>query len=141
MSAKWYKTHTRFAVLSCYTLKKSKKLAFPLPYQNKFVSLPCKIHIIKNKMANKNEATLSNKGDMTSFIFGNYNIRFRTSSRLKRYTDVKEWDNGYIVVMADYDGIGITEEYIDLIPILKNLYINPSLFLKPIQTVKIKQND
>ena len=92
-------------------------------------------------MANKNEATLSNKGDMTSFIFGNYNIRFRTSSRLKRYTDVKEWDNGYIVVMADYDGIGITDEYIDLIPILKNLYINPSLFLKPIQTVKIKQND
>lgn len=92
-------------------------------------------------MANKNEATLSNKGDMTSFIFGNYNIRFRTSSRLKRYTDVKEWDNGYLVVIADYDGIGITEEYIDLIPILKNLYINPSLFLKPIQTVKIKQND
>ena len=62
-------------------------------------------------MANKNEATLSNKGDMTSFTFGNYNIRFRTPSRLKRYTDVKEWDNGYIVVMADYDGIGITEEY------------------------------
>ena len=92
-------------------------------------------------MANKNEATLSNKGDMTSFTFGNYNILFRTPSRLKRYTDVKEWDNGYIVVMADYDGIGITEEYIDLIPILKNLYINPSLFLKPIQTVKIKQND
>ena len=78
---------------------------------------------------------------MTSFEFGNYNSRFRTPSRLKRYTDVKEWDNGYIVVMADYDGIGITEEYIDLIPILKNLYINPSLFLKPIQTVKIKQND
>ena len=91
-----------------------------------------------NKMANKNEATLSNKGYMTSFIFGNYNIRFRTSSRLKRYTEVKEWDNGYIVVMADYDGIGIIEEYIDLIPILKNLYINPSIFLKPIQSVKIK---
>ena len=89
-------------------------------------------------MANKNEATLSNKGYMTSFIFGNYNIRFRTSSRLKRYTEVKEWDNGYIVVMADYDGIGIIEEYIDLIPILKNLYINPSIFLKPIQSVKIK---
>ena len=91
-----------------------------------------------NKMANTNEALLSNKGYMTSFIFGNYNIRFRTSSRLKRYTEVKEWDNGYIVVMADYDGIGIIEEYIDLIPILKNLYINPSIFLKPIQSVKIK---
>ena len=75
---------------------------------------------------------------MTSFEFGNYNIRFRTPSRLKRYTDVKEWDNGYIVVMADYDGIGIREDYIDLVPILKNLYINPSVFLKPIQTVKIE---
>ena len=89
-------------------------------------------------MANTNEAILSNKEDMTSFKFGNYNIRFRTPSRLKRYRDVKEWDNGYIVVMADYDGIGITEEYIDLVPILKNLYINPSVFLKPIQTVKIE---
>ena len=60
-----------------------------------------------NKIANTNAAILSNKGNMTSFEFGNYNIRFRTPSRLKRYTDVKEWDNGYIVVMADYEGIGM----------------------------------
>lgn len=46
----------------------------------------------------------------------------------KRYTEVKEWDKGYLVVMADYEGIGITEEYIDLVPILKNLYINPGTF-------------
>lgn len=38
--------------------------------------------------------------------------------------------------MADYDGMGITEEYIDLVPILQNLYINPKTFLKNIQTVK-----
>ena len=94
-----------------------------------------------NEMANTNEALLSNKGDMTSFTFGNYNIRFRTPSRLKRYTEVKEWDNGYIVVMADYDGIGIIEEYIDLIPILENLHINPDTFLKPIKTVKISYNE
>ena len=94
-----------------------------------------------NKMANTNEATLSSKGDMTSFTYGNYNIRFRTPSRLKRYTEVKEWDNGYIVVMADYDGIGIIEEYIDLIPILENLHINPDTFLKPIKTVKISYNE
>ena len=94
-----------------------------------------------NEMANTNEATLSSKGDMTSFTFGNYNIRFRTPSRLKRYTEVKEWDNGYIVVMADYDGIGIIEEYIDLIPILENLHINPDTFLKPIKTVKISYNE
>lgn len=74
---------------------------------------------------------------MTSFRYGDYNIRFRTPSILKRYTEVKEWDKGYLVVLADYEGIGITEEYIDIVPILKNLYINPDTFLKDIQTVKI----
>ena len=95
-------------------------------------------------MVNKNlssEALLSNQGDMTSFRYGNSNIRFRTPKRLKRYVDVKEWDNGYIVVMADYEGLGETEEYIDLLPILKNLYINPETFLKPIKSVKIDYNE
>lgn len=60
-------------------------------------------------MDNKNlssEALLSNNGDMTSFRYGNSNIRFRAPKRLKRYVDVKEWDNGYIIVMADYEGLG-----------------------------------
>ena len=87
------------------------------------------------------EALLSNNGDMTSFRYGNSNIRFRTSKRLKRYTEVKEWDNGYIVVMADYEGLGETEEYIDLLPILKNLYINSETFLKPIKSVKIDYHE
>ena len=86
-------------------------------------------------------ALLSNQGDMTSFRYGNSNIRFRTPKRLKRYVDVKEWDKGYIVVMADYEGLGETEEYIDLLPILKNLYINPETFLKPIKSVKIDYNE
>ena len=51
-------------------------------------------------------ALLSNDGDMTSFRYGNSNIRFRTPKCLKRYVEVKEWDNGYIVVMADYEGLG-----------------------------------
>ena len=54
-------------------------------------------------MDNKNlssEALLSNNGDMTSFRYGNSNIRFRTSKCLKRYTEVKEWDNGYIVCIG-----------------------------------------
>lgn len=84
-----------------------------------------------------NQAVLSNHGDMTTFKYGNYNIRFRSPIILKRYTEVKEWDNGYLVVMADYDGMGITEEYIDLVPILQNLYIDPKKFLKNIKTVKI----
>ena len=87
------------------------------------------------------EALLSNNGDMTSFRYGKSNIRFRTPKRLKRYVDVKEWDNGYIVVMADYEGLGETEEYIDLLPILKNLYINPETFLKPIKSVKIDYHE
>ncbi len=95
-----------------------------------------------DKMQGKSsEALLSNKGDMTSFSFGNSNIRFRTPKRLKKYVEIKEWDNGYIVVMADYEGMGITEEYIDLQPILKNLYINPETFLKPIHSVKLNYHE
>ena len=69
-----------------------------------------KLHHIWDKVMNKenlsSEALLSNNGDMTSFWYGNSNIRFRAPKRLKRYVDVKEWDNGYIVVMADYEGLG-----------------------------------
>ena len=43
--------------------------------------------------------------------------------------------------MADYEGIGNVEEYIDLLPILQNLYINPKDFLKPIKSVRIDYND
>ena len=78
---------------------------------------------------------------MTSFRYGNNHIRFRTPKRLKRYMEVKEWDNGYLVVMVDYDGLGVTEEYIDLLPILENLYINPETFLKSIKSVKIDYHE
>ena len=94
-----------------------------------------------NKENLSSVALLSNDGDMTSFRYGNNNIRFRSPKCLKRYTEVKEGDKGYIVVMADYEGLGETEEYIDLLPILKNLYINPETFLKPIKTVKIDYHE
>ena len=52
---------------------------------------------------------------------------------------ILEWDNGYIVVMAKYDNSPEDEEeYIDLIPILENLYIEPETFLQNIKEVKIK---
>ena len=54
-----------------------------------------------NGMSDTKQAILSNKGDMTSFKFGNYNIRFRTPSRLQRYQDAKEWANGDIDLTAD----------------------------------------
>jgi len=41
--------------------------------------------------------------------------------------------------MAKYEHNQKTEEeYIDLIPILKNLYINPQEFLSPIKSVEVK---
>lgn len=83
-------------------------------------------------------ALLSNHGNMSSFCYGSQNIRFRTSSKLERYTSVKEWDNGYIVVMAKYKDVGEIEDYIDLVPILRNLYINPQRFLKSIKSVEIR---
>ena len=84
-----------------------------------------------------NQAILSNFGNMTSFRYGDYNIRFRTSPVLNKYTEIKEWDNGYLVVMADYEGIGIIEEYIDLVPILENLLMDAPAFLNPIERVEI----
>lgn len=87
------------------------------------------------------QAILSSEGPLTSFRFGGTNVRFRTPDCLKRYTEIKEWDNGYIVVTADYEGLGPTEEYIDLIPILENLHINPDEFLRPIKTVKISYDE
>ena len=50
----------------------------------------------------------------------------------------RDWDNGYMVVMAKYrHNQEPEEEYIDLVPILKNLYIDASQFLKPIKEVRL----
>ena len=84
------------------------------------------------------EAVLSSDKLFTLFAFSRHIICFRTSPRLERYTKVVEWDNGYIVVMAKYEGHDEEEEYIDLIPILENLYFDADEFLKPIQKVRIE---
>lgn len=82
-------------------------------------------------------ALLSSDGGMTSFHYGKQTIRFRSSSKLERYVSVKEWDHGYIVTMAKYQGIGEVEEYIDLLPILDNLCIDAESFLSPIKSVEV----
>ena len=81
-------------------------------------------------------AVLSSKGSYTSFSYGDDVIRFMTSPRLDRYIKVNKWDNGYLEVVASYNGKE-EEEFIDLIPILKNLYIEPESFLKPIKHVEV----
>jgi len=83
-------------------------------------------------------AYLSNDKDMIKFQYGEKIIRFRGPYSLERFISVKEWDNGYLVVMAKYQhNKELEEEYIDLIPILKNLYIDAAHFLKPIKEVRL----
>ena len=84
------------------------------------------------------EATLSNEKNYTVFRFNGHIIRFIAPYSLDYYTEVKEWDNGYLVVMAKYkQNKEPEEEYIDLVPILQNLYFDTDKFLKSIKGVKI----
>ena len=90
-------------------------------------------------MAEQSKAYLSNIGENTPYTFGGRTLTFLTSKSLERYTSVKEWDNGYLVVMAKYSTRPTEEEeYIDLIPILENLYMNAEAFLNPIQQVEVR---
>ena len=109
-------------------------------YSRYFDDIIITIYIDRGKVGRNvtNEAILSSDRVFTSFMFNGHNIRFRTSPRLERYTKVIEWDNGYIVVMAKYEGCDEEEEYIDLVPILENLYFDVDDFLKPIQKVRIE---
>lgn len=85
-----------------------------------------------------NYAMLSKKDEFTVFKVGNRVIRFKAPYSLERYLEVKEWDAGYLVVMAKYrHNKEAEEEYIDLIPILQDLYIDTDEFLKNIRGVKI----
>ena len=88
---------------------------------------------------NNGEAYLSNTKNYTVFKYGDYVIRFLAPYSLERYTEVKAWDNGYLVVNAKYAHSNeAEEEYIDLIPILNNLYFEPEQFLKPIKKVSVQ---
>ena len=82
-------------------------------------------------------AVLSHSGGFSSFSFGGDVIRFATPPCLRRYVRVKKWEAGYIEVDADY-GHGEEEDYIDLLPILNNLYYDAEEFLRPIRKVEVK---
>lgn len=89
-------------------------------------------------MTNTEKAYLSNDKDMIKFQYGKKIIRFRGPYSLENFTEIKEWDEGYLVVMAKYrHNQKSEEEYIDLVPILESLYIDASQFLKPIKEVRL----
>lgn len=85
-----------------------------------------------------NEAILCSKDEYTIFKYDRHIIRFRAPYSLERYTKIKEWDNGYLVVMAKYSHNQAEEEYIDLIPILEDLYYDAYEFLLPIKKVRVQ---
>ena len=89
-------------------------------------------------MSVSNEAVLNSEKNFTVFRFDGHVIRFRAPYSLERYTKVKEWDQGYLVVMAKYShNDKEEEEYIDLVPILENLYFDSKAFLAPIKQVRL----
>ena len=85
-------------------------------------------------------AVLSSNGEYTSFSFRDRKITFYTGKNLVKYTKIKEWDHGYLVVscLTKAQSDQEVEDYIDLIPILENLYIYADSFLEPIKEVEIK---
>lgn len=85
-----------------------------------------------------NEAILTSDQRYTIFKYGKYVIRFKAPYSLEKYTQIKEWNHGYLVVMAKYShNEQDEEEYIDLVPILESLYFDADDFLKPIEKVRI----
>lgn len=84
-------------------------------------------------------AFLSNDGQFTIFEYDRHRIRFRAPKSLDRYTEVVDWQDGYLVVYTQYlHQLMPEEEYIDLKPILAALYFDPAEFCKNIKKVVIR---
>lgn len=84
-------------------------------------------------------AVLSSFDNYTTFSFGGKTLTFRTCDGLEKYVKVLTWDNGYIEVLAKYRQMEHEiEEYIDLIPVLDDLFMDKNAFLNPIKNVRIE---
>lgn len=83
-------------------------------------------------------ARISNDGRYTILEFRDERLKFIAPLPLERYLEVTEWDNGYIVVQTKYAvSDEPVEEYIDLVPILRNLYIDPDEYCSQIERVEV----
>jgi len=86
-----------------------------------------------------NYALLSSKEQYTIFRYGKDTFRFRSPYSLEYYSEIKEWDHGYIVVMTKYrHDQNLIEEYIDHVPILEDLYYDADVYLDQIEEVRIQ---
>ena len=92
-------------------------------------------------MNDKAESTayLSSEKDYITFSFMDKMVRFKGPYSLQRIIKVKEWEEGYLVVDVKYANCEeLTEDYIDLVPILERLYIDVPRFLMPIKKVEVR---
>ncbi|MCD8013598.1 MAG: hypothetical protein LUG99_10555 [Lachnospiraceae bacterium] len=82
-------------------------------------------------------AILSSKGQYTIFQYGQDTFRFRAPYSLEYYSEIKEWNHGYLVVMTKYrHDNDLIEEYIDFVPLLENLYFDANMYLNQIKEVQ-----
>ena len=84
-------------------------------------------------------AYLSNDGEYTYFYIGDRVVTFLTRKSLEQYKKIVEWDNGYLVVMCKNKNENeLEEDYIDLITIFENLYMDPKKYLSGIERVELR---
>ena len=92
---------------------------------------------IAKEVKTMEEAILYNRSNIIIFECKDYKIRIKGPYSLEYFSHIKEWDKGYIVVMTKYKhSKELIEEYIDLEPILDDLYIDKEELLKSIKGVK-----
>ena len=86
----------------------------------------------------QSRAVLTNSGGYTKFIFKGKTITFMHGQDLLKYLQVKEWEDGYLVVDCLGRVKGKYEDYIDMPFILEKLYMDPKAYLSGLQGVTIQ---
>lgn len=87
---------------------------------------------------NGSQAILTSSDGYTKFIFKGKTITFIHGKDLLKYLQVKDWEDGYIVVDCLGKVKGRYEDYIDMPHILEKLYMNPKEYLRGLQGVTIQ---
>ena len=97
------------------------------------------INNMDNIKNNDKTAYLYSDGRYTKFKYGDCILTIIAPYSLERYIKVLKWDAGYIEVLAKYShNSEPEEEYIDLVPTLKNLCMEPDAFIKDIDRVEVR---
>lgn len=81
---------------------------------------------------------LTSRDRYTIFSYKGYTLTFMTSKDLIRYTEVKSIENGVLTVSCIGKVKENYEEYIDLVYVMKNLKMDPRVYLKGLKEVKIQ---